>query len=266
MNIDRVLFSLNNNKIYSSFWNINSEIYYKFYNVTPTLIYYGSKDEALALGLSEKFGEIFFIDNKNNFVINKDRDCFVPFTMFFYCKNFEKEVCMTSGIDQIPLSGIFFDKIKQYEEDLYIVPFSDAYGRVDLFPSSHHVGKGSTFNDIYNFSDSFADEIDKMYKMKNCDPSLPRDLWGLDETYSSRVISSSIEKGNKNIVLEKNYFYKDYSPRKLDRSTILHNSFSLDKLKSSFYTEFHSLRPFEQYKNIITEIVNERYGSLECLQ
>jgi len=265
MKINRILFSLNNNKIYSSFWNINSEIYYKFYNVTPTLVYYGTKEEIKELKLSDKFGEIIVINNTKNLVLNKERDCFVPFTMFYCCKNFKNEVCMTSGIDQIPLSNLFFKKIEKYQEDKYIVPFSDAYGRDNLFPSSHHVGKGRSFDEIYNFADCFSEEIKKMLSMKSLDP-LPKDLWGLDETYSSRKILEQINKGNKNIVLEKNYFHTEYSPRKLCRSTISKNILLLEKLKSSYYTEFHSLRPIEKHRETIVHIIKERYGDLECLQ
>lgn len=254
MKIDRIIFSLNDNKIYSDFWNINSRIYNEFYNIKPTLVFYGSNKRIKELNLSEKYGDIINIDNFGMLCLNPSMDCFVPWTMFYATKYFKDDICMTSGIDQIPLSGLFFDFISEFDDQKYIIPFSDAYQEW-FYPSSHHVARGVIFDRIFNFSDNFEDEINKMMTYSN-DTSLPSDLWGLDERYSSGEL---IKSKDSDILAVKDFFYKRYSPRKLDRSTIQQYGYDKERLKRGYYSEFHSLRPFDQYKNIIQQIVKDKY-------
>lgn len=255
MKIDRVFFCLNNNPLYTGFWNVVSKVYLKAFNITPTLVFYGEKYEAVSLNLSEDYGEITCIPRLKNFTINHNREWYVPLTLFFAAAKYSNEVCMTSGIDQIPLSDLFLKEIEKYDDNKYVVAFSDAY-KEPFYPSSHHVAKGSLFKKVHNVSDNFEHEIEKALSCKN-DPSLPNDLWGLDERYTSKMLDSFDKDA---IILVKNFFYERWVPRRLDRSTILQTGYSTDLASNKAYSEFHSVRPYEVYKSIIDKLIFDVYG------
>lgn len=251
MKIDRVLFCLNNNVIYADFWNINSKIWYSKYGIKPTLFFVGTNEELNKLNLSKEYGEIYLLPEINSNINHKHfRDWKVTWSLFYGATLFPDDICITSGIDQIPLGQHIIKLVSDYSEDKYLVCFSEAYKRDDLFPSSHHVAKGKYYKKIYDISDNWETEIKKLDSLKNKFTSLPNDYWGLDESYSSDIL---VKNKNNNIVFVKNFF-SEWAEKRIDRSQRC-DMYDKQLIKNGYYTELHSPRPYLQNKLIIDQII-----------
>jgi|688.fasta_scaffold23718_9 hypothetical protein len=251
MQINRVLFCLNNNPIYTGFWNINSKIWSEKYNLKTTLFFVGDQTEFNNLNLSKNFGEVFFLPNlKQDLSNGSKRNWLVTWSLFYGATLFPNEVCLTSGIDQIPLGNHIFELADRYS-DKYLISFSDAYNKLEnLFPSSHHIALGSDFKKIFEIEDNWEEEALKVFNSKTRYKTLASDFWGLDEAYSSDMI---LKKRNENIVFVKDFF-SEWSHRRIDgRKDGM--GYNKELLKKGYYSELHALRPYEQYKSQIDDIV-----------
>lgn len=255
MKIDRILFCLNNNPTYINFWNINSKIWKLKYNIKPTLLYIGAKEEIKKLNLLEEHGEIIVLPKIDEDLCNGSlRQWYITWALFFGASLFENEVCMTSGIDQIPLSNIFLEKISDIEQNKYIIGFADAYGRKDLFPSSHHVAKGKYFKNKYEILNNWHEEVYKVYSHKNKYNFLYEGYWGLDEAYSSEMLL----KNNDNIHYINNFFHPLWTKKRIDRDHGL--KYDIKLLSNGWYSELHSPRPYELYSQQIDNIIFSAHG------
>jgi len=256
MKIDRVIFCLDNNPNYAGFWNINSKVWKNVYNVNPTLIYVGDEEDIDKNNISREFGEIIVlpaspIDLCNNF----RRKWYITWALFYGPTLFPDEVCMTSGIDQIPLSWSFINKIENISREKYIVGFADAYSDPELYPSSHHVALGSHFKEKYDIDEDWLWEIRKVYQTRNQFNNLyDAGYWGLDESYSSKVISSKPD----GIEFIKNFFHPLWAPRRIDRIWGL--KYDVGKLSSGWYSEMHAPRPLRDYEQEVNKIISIAHG------
>ena len=109
MKINKVIFSLNDNFLYDFFWQINKKIYNEVYNIEPILVY-NSTFSAYKQSNFYNDKNVVFLENKNN-KKSVNKEWFIPWSLFYASTLFPDDVVMTSGIDQIPLSNMFFDEI-----------------------------------------------------------------------------------------------------------------------------------------------------------
>jgi hypothetical protein len=253
--IDRVVFCLTNNENYIDFWNYISKVYKNKFDVIPTLFFSGSDDEYNALlnnRLSTEHGEIYHLPRVNGVHYESNLDWTCTWGLFYGASRFSNEVCMLSGIDQIPLNDSFFSTIKQLNcRENYIIGFADAYDSTifncfgdEVFPSSHHVGLGSAYKIIYEIEDSWEDELKKVFTYKNlCTRS---DCWGLDELYSSHKIKQHHSREKDPKIHYLNNFFKSWSTGRISRlqGAFNFNNYVIQDIKNGKYTEYHSTRPF----------------------
>jgi hypothetical protein len=161
MKIDKVIIAVDDNPTYVSFWNVVSPIWSEIFKIQPVLIFNGTTDEFNNLGFNVKENE-FFIVNKIPNVSESRPDWAVTWSLFWGASKFENDVCMLTGIDQIPLGTFFFEQIEKFSNDDFVVGFSDAYRTYTknslgyfntntnvMYPSSHLVGKGKMFKEIF---------------------------------------------------------------------------------------------------------------------
>ena len=258
MKIDRVIAVLNDNEVYSSFWNIFSKVWRVKFGVMPTLMFVGSQDQLRKGDYSVEYGEIYRLDPLNEVVMDPNLDWSVTWALFYGPTLFPDDICMTSGIDQIPLSSKFIDSLAHHAEEDYIIGFSGAYrDLVGIYPSSHHVGKGSIYKQIYDIENQWHDELRKVFSSKSSlkqSSLLPSSLWGLDEVYSSEVLDGS---SYPNIV-HKDIFHDQWAPFRLDRGSSV--DYDLDRLKAGYYSELHSPRPYELHQDYIDTLVGSLLG------
>lgn len=255
MKIDRVILTSNNNPNYFYFWNIVSKIYKQNFEITPTLIWFGSKSEFDELGMSREYGEVIFQDPHPNYQVAWQ----TTWALFYFSKFFEDEVCMTNGIDQIPLTNFFIkDLISNIEDEKYVTLIDNAYDthwtiENGVSPSAYHIGKGKTFNGIYQFEDNFHDEVEKVYLSKDAYWSKGEDKWGIDESYSSKKMRQYDKK--ENIISLSNFGL--LNNKRIDCHRNLEPRYNVELLKKGYYSEIHLCRPYTNHKNYIDNLVNQ---------
>jgi hypothetical protein len=253
--IDRVILALTPNCLYTGFWNVSSQVWSTKFEVIPTLIFSGTEEELKACELSDRYGQIVRLDRVSEVVVNPKREWSSTWSLFYGATLFPGEVCMTCGIDQIPLNGIFFDRIKEIKDGSYAVGFADAYGYGNpRCSSSHHVALGSTFKEVYGIADDWKSEVTKVFNVRNQFQLEPEgDLWGLDEQYSSWVLRGSKDP---KIVFVNNFFTLFYEGR-LDRGKGHRlEEFDFGLISQGRYTEWHGNRPFAGDPASVCRLIN----------
>lgn len=260
--VDRVVFCLTKNELYIDFWNYISKLYRVKYNITPTLFFSGDDNDLKILKgegrLSVEFGEVYLLPRVLDIPFDGDMDWTCTWGLFYGAAQFPDDICMLSGIDQIPLNNKLLDYLKRSGyRDSYTVLWSDAYGANTglgkMYPSSHHIAKGKFFKKLYKIDDSWSVELLKVFNSSsrlgfeypfNCN-----NFWGLDEAYSSWNINEYVRGQNMGfeVVLMKNIFHL-FKKTRLDRGTskIYLTDFDvlLNEIKSGLYCEYHARRPF----------------------
>ena len=256
MKIDRVILTSNTDKTYYEFWNQLSYTYKEKFGITPTLVFFGTEDEFNNLGLSKEYGEVFFekpIQSVGNWQYT--------WALFYYTKFFPNETCVLMGIDQIPLGSYFLkDIIENVNENDYVMLIDDAYitlGETDkdwssdgFSPSAYHISKGSVFNEIYKFEESFESEI---LKIKNLNvKTMWGNSWGTDEGYSSSVLYNYEKKEKINCLSQ----FKELMLKRIDCGRDHEIPYNVDLLKNDHYIECHSCRPYSSHKNYLDTMFN----------
>lgn len=264
MKIDRVILSSNNNETYYGFWNSLSKVYLEKFKIRPTLVWVGNEQEIKDCEISDKYGDILIIEPNPNYPVSAQ--CTIA--NFYATRLFPDEVCFICGIDQVPLSQIFIkDLISDFNNQDYVMLISDAYlpnhwsNENGTSPSSYHISKGSSFNEIYNFDDSFFLEVNKIFELgtlekylnKSKNRVISEDYWGIDESYFSYMLRGY--HGDVKII-SKDYF-KLLKERRIECFRSSETPYDLEKLKNGWYSESHLCRPYKNHINYIEKLFNE---------
>jgi len=242
--IDRSILVLNNNPTYLDFWEYSSRIWKNNFGILPTLFFVGEPPKSL----NKQFGEVYVIPQIDDVVVNPSRDWSVTWALFWGASQFTNDICITHGIDQVPLSDNFFRGVEKFDYNKdYVIGLADAYNRSDWFVSSHHVAKGSTFKKALSINEDWKKEVTKVFSHREDygDMYGGGDFWGLDELHSSFLL-----KDFKN--LKPYNGFSDLRNRRIDRA--YHNSFDPEILKSGGYSEIHAHRPYNKHKNFLDSI------------
>jgi len=268
MKIDRVILVLNNNPAYTHFWKVVSEVWKKNFNIKPTLIFNGTQSEFDG----NNFGippEDYIIVNKVPEVSEANPDWSVTWSFFWGASQFPNDTCLLAGMDQIPLGDLFFRKIAEFSDNKFIVGFSDAYKNYTkdtlgyfntvtnvLYPSSHLVGKGKKFKEIFEINDKWEDEVLKVfnsqdrYHLKNNFYTVK--LWGLDECYASEKIS--IHKNPEDLIYL-DIFWDYWVKNRIDFCGHVNKNFDINLVKQGHYSEI-TTKNFFAHKSKIDNIIN----------
>lgn len=252
MKIDRVILSSNFNPVYYDFWNPLSKVYAEKFGIKPTLFWLGTEEEADQAGISNEYGDVYFINPHPNYP--------TPFqatwVLYWGTKFFPDEVCLICGIDEVPLSGMFIkDIVAPYADTDYVMTIADAYlpnhWTKTASPSGQHSAKGSTFMDIYKFEDSFEDEIEKITSAGvKAFWEDTEGRWGLDETYFSYKLR---EYPNKEIIKSLNNFAL-LCERRIECQRSYEPEYNMSALRSGWYAQSHLCRPYAPHKAYIDRI------------
>jgi len=251
MKIDRVILVSNNNPLYYEFWNKLSYTYKEKFNINPTLIFFGDEDEPEKLNLSTEFG---------NIIVEKSVDGILPWqytwALFYFTKFYENDTCIVMGIDQIPLGTYFLkDSIKTIPDDRYVMLIDNQYtleGKTKykwdeggFSPSAYHIAKGKTFNEIYEFEDTFESEILKVDSTNI--PTMWGDKWGTDEAYSCNKLKN-FKNRNRISDLSKTV---DFLNKRVDCYRNIEVVYDLPLLLNNGYIECHSCRPYHDHQKYL---------------
>jgi hypothetical protein len=250
MKIDRVILAVNNNKTYTRFWEIVSKVWKDNFDITPTLIFNGTKTEFESNNFNIS-PEDYYIVERVPEVSESSPDWSVTWSLFWGVSKYPNDVCLLSGIDQIPLGDFFFRKVSDVTDEKFVIGFSDAYKTYTkntlgyfntatnvLFPSSHLVGKGKKFQEIFEIDEDWGSEIRKVYNsrgryhLKN--KFHPVQLWGLDECYASEKIS--IFK-NQDELVHFDIFWNYWHKNRIDLGENDNFNYDINLVKSGYYSE-----------------------------
>lgn len=254
MKIDRVILSSNNNPNYYHFWNVLAPVYRDKFGIKPTLMWFGTREEMKECGIDTSLGDVW--------VQNPHKDYHIPWQttwgLFFLTKYYPDDVCLIIGIDQIPLSGMFIrDMIDQYSNDDYVMLIADAYkptywsNEGGASPSSYHIAKGRTFNNVYGFAESWMDEADKVGKSgiaglwENTEGR-----WGIDESYSCHML-----RQYKGSIVSIDGFRK-LEQHRIECNRHIETHYETHLLQQGWYSESHLCRPYTNHKAYIDRMLN----------
>ena len=256
MKVDRVILVTNNNPLYYDFWNNISYTYKVKFGITPTLVFFGKKEELDLLNLSTEYGNILTQDKIENIP-----DWQYTWALFYFTKFYPNETCAVMGIDQIPLGTYFLkDSIDIIDDNNYVMLIDNFYkftrqhpnkwDEGGFSPSGYHIAKGKTFNDIYEFEDTFEKEIHKVHNLKI--NTMWGDQWGTDEAYSCNKLMKFKDRDRISDLSKTEEFLN----KRIDCHRHIEVEYDLNLLKNNGYIECHSCRPYHQHKNYLDNLFN----------
>lgn len=271
MKIDKVIMCCDDNQQYAGYWNIVAKVWKEIYEIEPFLVFLGSHKS------QEKYNFIY----KEN-IINAEPQLNLPLSQvtwlpFWAAQKFPEDVCMTHGIDQMPLNYTFFDMLEKLEKTKkYVVGLSDIYKGYSvstlgyyntqtniMFPTSHHVGKGKMFKEIYNLKEKWADEaksyFDSMSRYsfipsRNVGRGRMMNGWGLDECYSSEKISIY---ENQNEIEYVTGGWEWFENRRIHLG-IRPENYSLSQIEAGEFSEI-TYKPYNRDPNAVNQIIELLY-------
>jgi len=115
-------------------------------------------------------------------------------------------------------------------------------------PSAYHIAKGELFNKVYEFENTFADEIKKI---ESLELNSMWGIWGMDEAYSSYVLYN---KKDKIDILGLSKFDDITYGGRIECERTKEPLYSLDTLRNNGYVECHSCRPYLSHKKYLDDI------------
>ena len=239
---------LSDNLLYEGFWEYCSKFWINKFGIKPTLFFYGDQKD---IKVNRSIGEVYDLPFIKEVSVNKKRDWACTWGLFYGASLFNEDICMTCGIDQAPLSDVFFKDIKKYNYNIdYVIGLSEAYNNDNWFVSSHHVAKGKIFKRALNIDDNWEKEVNKVFSFRNKYGNMygGNDFWGLDELYSSEILNK-YEFLKKHTGIHK-YLYNN----RIDRGYNM--NLDINKLINKGYSELHSPRPYKNYSNFLELIYN----------
>ena len=251
MKINRVILASDANPLYCDFWNPLSKVWKTKFGIEPTLVWLGNKEDLDKYNISNEFGEICLVFPHPNYLIPFQ----TTWALFWATQFYPEDTSIIMGIDQVPLSRLFLDMVSEIPENDYAMLISDAYNPHNwthtASPSSYHVAKGSTYNKVHNFDESFHAEIEKVANsgIKGFWEE-GEGRWGVDESYSCHNLRNT----DVNIHALNNFSL--LCERRIECERHKEPEYDLQKLKDGWYSESHLCRPYSNHKQWIDNLFN----------
>jgi hypothetical protein len=240
MNIDIAIVSSDSNPFYLDFWNPVSKIWKLKFNVKPILVYIDNVD----VQISNEFGEIIRIKPVLGIPISVQNQI----VRFWIPIMFPDKVCIISDIDMFPISFNYFKRsISDLGDNEYahLNPCIDTYGRL---PACYHVAKGSVLKEIFDLDLIWEDYLNKVLNFSFSQTKIEFS-WDSDELFSSSKVLNY--KGNIKInLIERQNGQNGY---RIDRSNWYYSALLL---KYDYYFDAHSIRPFNEHSNELSNFMN----------
>jgi hypothetical protein len=240
MKIKYAIMGSNMNPIYYDFWPIISKTWKEVFDITPVLGLICDEDSDFIqdkYGLIKKFKSIEGIDDGLQSQIVR-----------FYLPSILDDISITSDIDMVPLSKKYFiDNIKPFDENKFYVMTSDNPEclRNHEYQMCYNIAKPQLFKDVLKIEDSWVDFVNKL---KNLGFG-----WTTDQRYLYDMVNAYANK--ENIVLL-NRGFSGFAHNRIDRA-IWH--YDVNAVKNGDYIDSHLLRPYQEHKAEIDNLINLLY-------
>lgn len=228
------------NPLYYDFWPIISKTWKEVFGITPVLGLICDEDSDLIqddYGFVKKFKSIEGID-----------EGFQSQIVRFYLPSILDGISITSDIDMAPLSKKYFiDYVESFDENKFYVMTSDNPEclRNHEYQMCYNVAKPQMFKDVLNIDDNWVDFVDKLKSMNFG--------WTTDQRYLYEMVNQYQNK--ENIVLL-NRGFSGFANYRVDRAIWRYNP---EQLKNGYYIDSHLLRPYQEHKNEIDNLIKLIY-------
>lgn len=236
MKIDYVIVSTDDNPLYSEFWEPVKTLWFNLVGIKPLLVKISDNDDVVEYddSIIHNFKKIDGINTGFQSQIAR----------MYVTKYYQNNVCLTSDIDMLPLSKNYFVKdIETIDNDNLVIFSSDAYQGVVRYPICYNAAKGSVFNHIMKFEDTFEEYCIKLNNMGLG--------WDTDELDFGKMVDSY---ENQSIITKLNRGWEyGRAKKRIDR---VYWTYDENELKSENYVDCHSLRPYPRHKNEIDKLIN----------
>lgn len=262
MKIDKVIFTIDDNPHYKGFWSSISKHFNERMNISPVLFIIANESEV----------DLNSYDNSNGKVVLIPKLTSVPTIIQaligkFYFTKLEPETTWIIGdLDLYPLQQKHFkERIEDLDSNSYVHLNPHAYGKdwrndIKGLAGYFHVAKGNVFEKELNFiNKSFEDVCLEIYNsnkygikfhsivanVHNKQASGDYGWFCCEEMYTGDLLKNC--QIMKEIPPHNNLYHR------IDRSNMVYN---LSDVENGFYIDFHAPRPYEDYSNIIEDIVH----------
>lgn len=251
MKIDYAIVSSDHNPTYLDFWPIVKDFWVNLIGIKPILVLISERD---------------FIQEEDDCIIHEVKKIKGVCTglqskvvRMYITKYYQKNTCITSDIDMLPLSIEYFNNVaRNVKEDCIAILSPDApsaqyssYSKIPKavarYPICYNVAKGSTFNEILGLDQSFEDYYSKISSFN----------WGggTDELYFGKCI----KEFNKDRVILLNRGWESSglfrAKYRIDRK---YWHYDINLLKNDKYIDSHLVRPYNKYKKEVDTLINAR--------
>jgi hypothetical protein len=233
MKIDYVVVGSDNNPLYLDFWPVISKVWKLKFNITPVLGLICDEDSDF---IEDEFGLIKKIKSVTNFSTSLQSQL-----IRFYLPSIINGCTIISDIDMIPLSKKYFvDDVKNFDDDKFIIfsSHNDQTFKTNQYPACYVAGNQNMYQEIFGTFNSFESFLD----------SVTYNSWCTDQIHlyemCQRIDRSKLEFPER--VWGNNCARIDRSKWSYDESLV----------KNDYYIDCHSLRPYNQYKNEIDQLIN----------
>ncbi len=231
MKIDYVVISSDDNPMYKDFYQIVAQRWldlgFKTYYVNIT-----DKDEIInnEFGIQHCIKSLDFVPSG-----------FQSQVVRLFASNFIDGNILMSDIDMLPINGEYYEKyINDLTDDNVIIYSGQPYGNVPYYPMCYILSHSSNLIKYL--------EIDKITFSEYCKMLSDNygQAWNTDEHFMYDRFQNHIDK----LVIKED---RDFSKR-VDRGNW---TYDINLLKSGYYIDSHMLRPYNIYKDKITQLIND---------
>lgn len=268
MKIDKIIFAVDDNPLYSGFWEIQSWFCKNYLQIQPVLFHITDVETDF---IQDGYGIVKKIDKKN--YEGLPTSFLSQIIRMWGTKYFSEQVCIMGDIDLFFLDKKYLhETIQNYDDDSIVLYDSDAYDIEredcdshwfckDRYILSWVTAKGKIFDKILNTNRSLSEYA---YELASMDLG-----WDTDEVYFGRRLNNlqdnlKIEKLKRDRIkpfitrdrIERHNFQTKLELQNEVEAQKKYGTYDKELLKNGYYKDMHCPRPFHVYKKEILEIIN----------
>jgi hypothetical protein len=238
MNINYAVVGSDDNPLYLDFWPLVSKVWKNNIGVTPVLGLISNEDSDITeteYGLIKKFKKIDAISSSLQSQIVR-----------LFLTKILNGYSLISDIDMLPLSKDYFLKNAERINNNNIIVYSSDNPECiqnEMYPMCYILAHTNTYSKIFDLNLSWEDFCYFLNDKKQG--------WYTDQKYIYEKINQF--KNSKNDVILLDRGWNGIASRRIDRAFW---SYYPDKVKEGYYIDSHLLRPYNQHKNEIDNLIN----------
>jgi hypothetical protein len=230
----------NDNPTYLDFWPVVSKVWKEVFKITPVLGLISDTDSDLyddGNGLIKKFKSIKGVDSALQSQIVR---IFLP--------KFLNGNSLLSDIDMLPLSKKYFiEQFHNFDDNKFYVLSSDNPECIEdnQYPICYNLGNKIMYEKIFDLNKSWSDFVIELNNMGNG--------WVTDQKFLFQKIT---QYESQKEIIKLNRGWNPWAINRIDRINWFYDK---KMVISGEYIDSHLLRPYNNYRQQIDELINLLY-------